>query len=45
MVSPRADSSGGQEPDPGAFKNRVAGRPGRKKSKKLSEIKKKEVLS
>lgn len=45
MVSPREDGPGGQEPDPGVFRNRVAGQPGKKKSKKLSELKKKEVLS
>lgn len=45
VVSPREDGPGGQEPDPGVFRNRVAGQPGKKKSKKLSELKKKEVLS
>lgn len=44
LVSPREDGPGGQKPDPGVFRNRVAGQPG-KKSKKLSELKKKEVLS
>lgn len=44
VVSPREDGPGGQKPDPGVFRNRVAGQPG-KKLKKLSELKKKEVLS
>ena len=39
------DDPGGQEPDPGASGNRVTGHPGREKSKKLSELKKKEGLS
>ena len=43
MVSPREDGPGGQEPDPGAFRYRVTDCP-EKKSKKLSELKKKEVL-
>lgn len=37
------DDPGRQAPDPGAFWNKVAGHPGRKESKKLFKLKKKEV--
>lgn len=36
---------GGQKPDPRAFRKQVEGHPGREKSKKLSELTKKEVLA
>lgn len=34
------DDPGRQQPDSEAFRNRVAGHPGREKSKKLSELEK-----
>lgn len=39
------DDLGGQKPDPGAFRKKVEGLPGRVKSKKLSELAEKEVLA